>query len=226
MDKLTYRGIAVAVALILGAAWLVNLVFDDDGSSALGGGPVLSGIFRDSAGAPGSGATGGNAAAAAAFEAAKKAQVPGTAPGTGDTGAPGDTPAGDGTPASVPAPSGPPLSASTYRSQANAICAASDRKITAVVSKSGPSVNIDGFNKFVTETFLPVTEDQLSQLERLAPPAPDSAKIQAFLDGMAKGIEQVRAEPNSLLANDPFDAASNIADDYGIADCITGPNGG
>jgi len=106
---------------------------------------------------------------------------------------------------------------------ANEICGAGDAEIQQATQQLDSSASDEELEQFVTDTAIPVIEDERDQLDELGAPEGDEEEVDAILNGLDDAIAAVKADPGSALSDSgPFDEVNQLAQDYGLTDCGNG----
>ena len=72
-------------------------------------------------------------------------------------------------------------------------------------------------DKLLQEKLLPLTAQQLEELESLGAPAGDEEKVEQMLDNLGKAVEELEGENfEGLIAGNQFDAFESEAEKYGL----------
>jgi hypothetical protein len=129
---------------------------------------------------------------------------------TPSTSAPTDAPSGD------------------FVSAANAICSASDTATTAIFSTmAAPGASpTPAEQQAALDGFLVEAHKTVDQLAAITPPADVAAKYQEMISAFGSAADQVQQEGLAFFGQtsgpDPFAAASKLAGELNLTDCITG----
>ena len=123
------------------------------------------------------------------------------------------------------------LSKADYTTKADAICAAGNKKLTAVSKTLTPKSSLADFQKLYREDFANTTRDEITQLRALKPPKADRATLSKMLDDLSTGVDQLVAEVggaksiadlSKLKQPDSVKSATTAAKAYGLAACGAG----
>lgn len=133
------------------------------------------------------------------------------------------TTAATGATGATGAATGEPLSQAEFIKEADAICAAGDKKINAAGQQLGPGKPSDQeFEQFTTETLVPEIQAQIDAIRALTPPEGDEDEVSAILDAAQGAVDQLDQDPsllNEQSGDDPFKEANQLAKDYGLKEC-------
>lgn len=120
------------------------------------------------------------------------------------------------------------LSKSEFVDQADAICAKGDKQINqagADVFGGGQQPSEQEQEKFVTDTVIPRTQQQVDGIRALPAPEGDEDQISAILDSADAGLKRMESDPSLLTEGggaNPLAEASNLARNYGLKVCGQG----
>jgi hypothetical protein len=141
------------------------------------------------------------------------------------------TPAAAGTdsaPVATVAAASADLSSTTasFATAANAICAASDQGTTAIFSAfSAPgAAPTEAEQQAAIDSFVALARTTVEQLRAVTPPAADKVKYDQMVAAFSDGADQVEQEGLGFFsdtATDPFAAASQLATELNLTDCVT-----
>lgn len=119
-----------------------------------------------------------------------------------------------------------PLSKAEYIKQGDAICkkaqAEGEKQTEEMFADLGPNEepSEDQLETFVEGVLKPNTEGQVNDLRDLSPPEGDEDTVNEIYDGVEGALAEIQDDPNMLLSeDDPFEEASQKAEDYGFKVC-------
>jgi len=123
--------------------------------------------------------------------------------------------------------SGAPLTKEQFIAQADAICKKGNDTIDQAAGQvfGGQQPSAAQIEQFANDTAIPAIQQEIDGISALTPPAGDEDQIQAILDAVNSGLDQVRQDPQSLATSDnagPFAEADQLANDYGLKVCGKG----
>jgi hypothetical protein len=123
-------------------------------------------------------------------------------------------------------PESDPLTRSAFIKQGNAICKeggeerdAEPREVAKESSGSDESTEAE-LEKFVSEVVLPPIQSMTDELGDLGVPEKDEKQVEGIVAGFEEAIEEVEADPGSVLSGDPFIDAGKRAEAYGLTECV------
>ena len=77
--------------------------------------------------------------------------------------------------------------------------------------------------KFVTGTVIPSVQSQIDGIKALGAPTGDEAQVTAIVDSAQSALDKAKADPTTLLQNnpknDPFAKANQLTKAYGLTAC-------
>ena len=118
------------------------------------------------------------------------------------------------------------LSKAEYIKQGDAICkkagADLEKEVEDMFPDLGPNEEPteEQLTTFVDDAFKPNADGQLDDLRDLPPPEGDEDTLNGIYDGFEEAVATVEDDPTILLEeDDPFEAPSQEAADYGFKDC-------
>jgi hypothetical protein len=120
------------------------------------------------------------------------------------------------------------LTKDEFVKQANAICHNSNQQINAEGDQLfGQEHQTQAeLNHYTLSSVVPGIEKQISELRALIPPAGDEATVNAMLDAVEQGNEELKAHPEQLTQGDDaggaFAEANKLTNDYGLTVCAGG----
>lgn len=110
-----------------------------------------------------------------------------------------------------------------FVTQANAICAESNKSINAAEKDafSGGQPTQADVENFVNDTVIPEVESQITDIRALEVPDGEEDQINAILDAAESGLEEAKSDPAAMAGNqtDPFAEANKLAGEYGMTEC-------
>lgn len=132
-----------------------------------------------------------------------------------------------GSNASATDSSSEPLTKAEFVKQAESICQQATKKKDAAVTQAlkeraaqaqGPPPAAETA-KLVEETVLPPYKQAIDQIGQLRAPQGDEAKVESFVGEFESALQAIEAEPALAAKKNPFAAADEAAEKYGIANC-------
>ena len=120
------------------------------------------------------------------------------------------------------------LSKSAYLKQGNEICRNAAHEINTKAqaefgTQQQPSK--EEFSSFITDTALPISEQEISDLRDLPPPAGDEDTVNAIYDAADEGLAKVKDDPTLAAqggdAGGAFTESNKLAKDYGLTTCAS-----
>ncbi len=104
----------------------------------------------------------------------------------------------------------------------NEICADANAEAQAAAQDTfaNGEPSPDELEQFVQDTVIPSVGGQISDLEALGAPEGDEDQVNAIIDAVQQGLDEVEADPQAILQG-PFDEANRLAVDYGLTDCAS-----
>lgn len=134
---------------------------------------------------------------------------------------------GGGDETSTDTTQGTPLSKADFIAQADEICAAGSRDLEqAQQERFGDTAPSDAEGvAFVEEDLIPTLEQEANSIDELGPPDEDIDQVNAIVDALRSGIEELESDPQALIDGDTtaFEEANELANEYGLEVC--GENG-
>ena len=119
-----------------------------------------------------------------------------------------------------------PLSKAEYIKQGDAICKKSDAELEKQAEEMFPDLGQDEqpseeqLKTFVEDAFSSNAEQRLDDLRDLPAPEGDEETLDGIYDGFDEAVSKVEDDPGILLTgDDPFEAPSKKAEDYGFKEC-------
>jgi hypothetical protein len=119
------------------------------------------------------------------------------------------------------------LTEAEFIKQADAICEKGDKESSKEVEAFVEENNVDT-NKpttkqqeeVITEVVAPNVQGQVEQISELGAPSGDEKKIEAMVDAVEEGVEEIEADPKKLIeGNNPLGKGSKLAKEYGLKSC-------
>jgi hypothetical protein len=117
------------------------------------------------------------------------------------------------------------LSKDQWISAADNVCKQGDDAINQAAQSLGQNPSDADLTKFATDTVIPETESQLSQIQELGAPAGDEDQVQAILAAAQQGVDKLKQDPTLVLEKNgggAFDEANQLAQAYGLQVCGQG----
>lgn len=113
-----------------------------------------------------------------------------------------------------------PLSKADFVEQANKICADGNAEIEAAAQDLPDEPTEEQVTQFSEDVLLPNIQGQHDAIADLGAPEGDEDEVTAILEALQEGLDVVEEDPSTLLSDeDPLGEASDLAEDYGLADC-------
>jgi Tfp pilus assembly protein FimV len=119
-----------------------------------------------------------------------------------------------------------PLSKAEYIKQGDAICkkaqAEGEKDVEEMFGDLGANEepSEEQLKTLVDDVLKPNTEGQLEELRDLPAPEGDEETLNGIYDGAEEALEKIEDDPMILLSeDDPFEKASQEAEDYGFEEC-------
>jgi hypothetical protein len=117
------------------------------------------------------------------------------------------------------------LTKAEYLKQGNEICrqAAHEINTKAQAEFGNQPPSKQEFSTFITDTALPISEQEISDLRDLPPPAGDEDTVNGIYDAANEGLAKIKDDP--ILASQGDDAggafteSNKLAKDYGLTTC-------
>jgi hypothetical protein len=119
------------------------------------------------------------------------------------------------------------LTKAQFIKQADAICEKGDKETSKEVEAFVEENNVDT-NKptkkqqeeVITEVVAPNVQGQVEQISELGAPSGDEKKIEAMVDAVEEGVEEIEADPKKLIeGQNPLGKGSKLAKEYGLKAC-------
>lgn len=119
-----------------------------------------------------------------------------------------------------------PLSKAEHIKQGDALCKKYDAEIEKQVKEMFPDLgenerpSEEQLKTFTGDVIVPEGERLLGDLRDLSQPEGDEDTLNAIYDGFDEALAKVEDDPKVLLSDeDPFEAPSKAAGDYGFKEC-------
>lgn len=120
-----------------------------------------------------------------------------------------------------------PLSKAQFVKQADEICQTGMQKKDEAVSaglkelaaKAQGAPTAQDSAKLVEETVFPSYRKTVTQLSELGVPKGDEAKVEKMIGEFEAALQTAEAKPAAAAKNNPFKAADEAAEAYGIENC-------
>jgi hypothetical protein len=119
------------------------------------------------------------------------------------------------------------ISKAQFIKQADAICEKGDKEANKEVEAFVEENNVDT-NKpttkqqeeVITEVVAPNVQGQAEQISELGAPSGDEKKIEAMVDAVEEGVEEIESDPKTLIeGKNPLGKGSKLAKEYGLKSC-------
>lgn len=114
------------------------------------------------------------------------------------------------------------LSNADLISQADAICSKYDEKLVTLTNDSGldNSSSKQEVTAFVSDSIIPLYEDQIDELTALKPNEDDADTYNDIIDTLTSEVQTVKDDPAAAIEVDnPFQGASDKATAFGMKEC-------
>ena len=82
----------------------------------------------------------------------------------------------------------------------------------------GPPEGQDAI-EFGEDVVIPNLQDQHHQIEALSIPEGEEDQVNAILDGLQEGIDELSEDPGSFVGTSAFEQVNALAQDYGLKEC-------
>jgi len=122
------------------------------------------------------------------------------------------------------------LTKAEFLKKGNAICNKGNQQINKVAHQTftkkkypngPPPKSVQ--TKFVTGTVIPSVQSQIDGIKALGAPTGDEAQVAAIVDSAQSALDKAKADPTTLLQNnpknDPFAKANQLTKAYGLTAC-------
>jgi hypothetical protein len=117
-----------------------------------------------------------------------------------------------------------PLTTGEFIEQGNQICieAAEERgdALKAAAEDSSDESLEEEMDTIVVDTALPVITDMTEELGDLELQNGKQGEVDAIVAAFEEGIKKLEADPELSLGGEPFKAANEKAESYGLTDCV------
>ena len=122
------------------------------------------------------------------------------------------------------------LTKAEFLKKGNAVCKKGNQQINTAANQTfskkqypnGPppkSVQV----KFATDAVIPSIQTQINGIKALGAPTGDEAKVTAIVDSAQSAVDKAKADPTTLLQNNPknvpFAKSNQLAKAYGLTAC-------
>jgi len=120
------------------------------------------------------------------------------------------------------------LTKAEFLKQADAICKRENSKLESEFEEFAKESGFQGKEpskeqnvEVIEEVLVPNVSNQRDEIEELGAPDGEEDKVEAILDALGEGIEEVEGDPEAVLdpQSDPFGKANELAGDYGLKAC-------
>jgi hypothetical protein len=120
------------------------------------------------------------------------------------------------------------LTKAQYLRQANAICTKGDEAKTEALSVAAQKksrnetrlLDKKDLEDLATDVALPAVRKMVGELSELVPPEKDKEKVEAIIDSMEVGLDEIEDEPKKFVSGDAFLKVDKLADAYGLTACV------
>jgi hypothetical protein len=107
-----------------------------------------------------------------------------------------------------------------FADQANGICKAGNVELNAAFKQLGPGKPSQAdIENAVTDTIAPNIQGQIDDIRALGEPDQGADELNAFLDDAQSALDDVKADPSTLLQGDPFAKVNDEAKTLGLQEC-------
>lgn len=119
------------------------------------------------------------------------------------------------------------LSKAQFIKQADAICAKGDKESSKEVEAFVEENNVDTSKptkkqqeEVITDVVAPNVQGQVEEISDLGAPEGDEKQIEAMVDAVEEGVEEIEADPTKLIeGKNPLGKGSKLAKEYGLKTC-------
>jgi hypothetical protein len=105
-----------------------------------------------------------------------------------------------------------------FIAEADAIC----REDGESIEQAGQDIQTEAdVEDFILNTIVPTLREEVEQIRDLGAPAGDEDQINAMLDAVDEGLDEIEDDPSAATntAANPLNEASRLAQDYGLQVC-------
>jgi hypothetical protein len=110
-----------------------------------------------------------------------------------------------------------PLKKSQFVKQADEVCASAQKERA---DQRGELTESEDAGGELMQTLLEPVETMTDDLAELGPPVGQEKEVEAIIAAYQQGISKLEAEPNAPDASTAFDKANEMAEGYGLSDCV------
>jgi hypothetical protein len=121
---------------------------------------------------------------------------------------------GDDSSSDEPAPT-----KAAYIADADAICEAGQSDFEAIVKDLPNDIEAPESQAAISDEIVPLYRDQIEQLRALTPPEGDEEATAGIYDAVEEAVDEVEEDPSALDEVATFEAANNLAIEYGLEVC-------
>lgn len=123
------------------------------------------------------------------------------------------------------ADSSAPLTKAQFVKQAKEICheglVEKDKNVTEALKQLvGNAPSVEAKEAVVEEGILPPYKEIVDGLGELGAPKGDEAKVQKIVEQYEAALQEAEANPSQALKKNPFEAADNSGEAYGLEGCV------
>ncbi|HET9593174.1 MAG TPA: hypothetical protein VFP17_09690 [Solirubrobacterales bacterium] len=119
------------------------------------------------------------------------------------------------------------LSKAQFIKQADAICEKGDEEANEEVEAFAEENNVNTSKPtkkqqedVITEVVAPNVQGQVEEISELGAPEGDEKQIEAMVDAVEEGVEELEADPSKLIeGKNPLGKGSKLAKEYGLKAC-------
>ncbi len=116
-----------------------------------------------------------------------------------------------------------PISKAVFLKEGNAVCkqigSERDAALTSAAKETGGSSPSSEMSEFVSSGLAPVVSQMTEELEGLGEPKHYERQARSLIESFEGAVQQLEAEPSTLMAGDPFAAANKKARELGLPEC-------
>lgn len=107
--------------------------------------------------------------------------------------------------------------------EADAICTDFNGQLAQEIEGLDESSNQQDVDAFVTDTMVPLYEEEISELRALQPNSEDEAAYTEMIDTLESELQDVEADPSQVTGGGTaFPEATKMAKDFGLTVCGSG----
>jgi len=107
--------------------------------------------------------------------------------------------------------------------QADEICQAATDEVEEATADFDENTADDELVQFTEDTYVPLLQDEVSDLQALTPPEEEADAYEAMLSSLEDGVDQIESDPELVLGNEnPLADATEKAEAIGFEVCGQG----